>query len=483
MSIHTLPPYDIDAYLIEVELLLDWYLPRLGVTVTDEARATFVALWREALLPAIEAPADLGAARFPFAEPDLAARARRHRARRPARFPGRGDGPGGLRSRLAVAGRPRRRAGADGGRAARPLRPQARRGRSRVSTPPDFIQLYATLAAQRASKILGIFARLDRRDGKPQYLRHIPRVWGYLQRSLAHPALAPLTTGTARTCRRRTCCSRRTRMTDLRSQLRPHAPWCLPPASASACGRSPTACRSRWCRSPASRCSIMCSIGSPPAGVERAVVNVHYLADQIERHLAGRTAPRIVISDEREQAARHRRRRGQGAAGCSATQPFFHVNSDTIWIDGVKPNLDRLAEAFDPAHDGRAAAARAGRRPASAMPGRGDFTMAADGRLTRRGERDVVPFVYAGAAILRPALFAGRAAGRVLADAAVRPRRRGGPAAWPAARRPLDACRHARRHRRGRSRDCGECQLAVLSTAALICSDSANACIARLRAR
>jgi aminoglycoside/choline kinase family phosphotransferase len=57
-----------------------------------------------------------------------------------------------------------------------------------------FARLYATLAAQRATKILGIFARLDRRDGKPQYLRHIPRLWGYLQRSLAHPALAPLKT-------------------------------------------------------------------------------------------------------------------------------------------------------------------------------------------------------------------------------------------------------------------------------------------------
>ncbi len=55
-----------------------------------------------------------------------------------------------------------------------------------------FMQLYATLAAQRATKIFGIFARLDRRDGKPQYLRHMPRLWSYLQRSLAHPALAPL---------------------------------------------------------------------------------------------------------------------------------------------------------------------------------------------------------------------------------------------------------------------------------------------------
>jgi aminoglycoside/choline kinase family phosphotransferase len=57
---------------------------------------------------------------------------------------------------------------------------------------PAFARAYATLAAQRASKILGIFARLEKRDGKPQYLRHLPRVWAYLQRSLAHPALAPL---------------------------------------------------------------------------------------------------------------------------------------------------------------------------------------------------------------------------------------------------------------------------------------------------
>ena len=55
-----------------------------------------------------------------------------------------------------------------------------------------FIRMYVTLAAQRASKILGIFARLDMRDGKPQYLRHIPRIWGYLQRSLAHPSLSAL---------------------------------------------------------------------------------------------------------------------------------------------------------------------------------------------------------------------------------------------------------------------------------------------------
>ena len=66
---------------------------------------------------------------------------------------------------------------------------RARLAADQLSTRPNFAQAYATLAAQRASKILGIFARLERRDGKPQYLRHLPRVWGYLQRSLAHPAL------------------------------------------------------------------------------------------------------------------------------------------------------------------------------------------------------------------------------------------------------------------------------------------------------
>ena len=55
-----------------------------------------------------------------------------------------------------------------------------------------FARLYATLAAQRSTKILGIFARLDRRDHKPQYLRHMPRVWNYLRRALAHPALQAL---------------------------------------------------------------------------------------------------------------------------------------------------------------------------------------------------------------------------------------------------------------------------------------------------
>jgi MurNAc alpha-1-phosphate uridylyltransferase len=139
------------------------------------------------------------------------------------------------------------------------------------------------------------------------------------------------------------------------------------------------------------------------AGVTRAVVNVHYLAEQIERHVAARTAPRITISDERGVLLDT----GGGvvkALPLLGDAPFFHINSDTIWIDGVKPNLTRLAEGFDPATMDALLLLAPG-AGSIGYAGRGDFTMAPDGRLTARAERDVAPFVYAGAAILSPRLF------------------------------------------------------------------------------
>jgi len=139
------------------------------------------------------------------------------------------------------------------------------------------------------------------------------------------------------------------------------------------------------------------------ASVERAVVNVHYLADLIERHLAGRQTPRITISDEREKLLDT----GGGVVKALATlgrEPFFHVNSDTIWIDGEKPNLARLAEAFDPASMD-ALLLLAPVATSIGYSGRGDYTMTKDGRLRRRPEHEAAPFVYAGAALLRPELF------------------------------------------------------------------------------
>lgn len=145
------------------------------------------------------------------------------------------------------------------------------------------------------------------------------------------------------------------------------------------------------------------------AGAARAVVNVHHLADALERHLASRRKPQIVISDEREMLLDT----GGGIAKALpelGDAPFFLVNSDTLWLDGVKPNLVRLAEAFDPA----AMDALLLLAPAAGSigySGRGDFAMLPDGRLRRRAEREVAPFVYAGAAVLSPALFSGAPAG------------------------------------------------------------------------
>jgi MurNAc alpha-1-phosphate uridylyltransferase len=141
------------------------------------------------------------------------------------------------------------------------------------------------------------------------------------------------------------------------------------------------------------------------AGVERAVVNVHYLADQIERHLAGRQKPQIVISDERAELLDT----GGGVVKALpqlGREPFYHVNSDSLWIDSVKPNLVCLADTFDAASmDALLLLAPVAK--SIGYPGRGDFNMSDDGRLVKRGEQEVAPYVYAGAAILAPALFDG----------------------------------------------------------------------------
>ena len=145
------------------------------------------------------------------------------------------------------------------------------------------------------------------------------------------------------------------------------------------------------------------------AGIERAVVNVHYLAEQIERHVAGRKSPQIVISDERAALL------GTGGGVVKALdvlgrEPFIHVNSDTIWIDGARPNLERLAEAFDPAAMD-ALLLLAPVATSIGYAGRGDFSMTTDGRLVQRGENEVAPFVFAGAALLRPYFYNNAPAG------------------------------------------------------------------------
>jgi N-acetyl-alpha-D-muramate 1-phosphate uridylyltransferase len=139
------------------------------------------------------------------------------------------------------------------------------------------------------------------------------------------------------------------------------------------------------------------------AGVERAVVNVHHLADALEKHLAARQRPHIVISDERSELL------GTGGGVAKALPqlgdaPFFLANSDTLWLDGVQPNFMRLGQAFNPDMMD-ALLLLAPTTDSIGYSGRGDYMMLPDGRLQRRAEREVAPFIYAGSAILSPALF------------------------------------------------------------------------------
>jgi MurNAc alpha-1-phosphate uridylyltransferase len=145
------------------------------------------------------------------------------------------------------------------------------------------------------------------------------------------------------------------------------------------------------------------------AGVSEAVVNVHYLPDQIIDHVATRSRPRVIISDERDHVL------GTGGGVVKALpllgdQPFFHVNSDTMWIDGVRSNLTRLAETFQPS-EMDILLLMAPTTTSIGYSGRGDYAMLPDGALRKRREHQVVPFVYAGAAIMSPSLFADAPAG------------------------------------------------------------------------
>ena len=145
-------------------------------------------------------------------------------------------------------------------------------------------------------------------------------------------------------------------------------------------------------------------------GIETAVVNVHYLPDLIEGHLAKRGAspesalPKIVVSDERAALLET----GGGvkkALRLVGTDPFVVFNSDSFWLEGPTPNLARLIAAWDAAQMDILLLV-APTTTSLGYEGAGDFVMAADGRLARRGEGRVAPFIYAGVAVLKPELFA-----------------------------------------------------------------------------
>ncbi len=139
------------------------------------------------------------------------------------------------------------------------------------------------------------------------------------------------------------------------------------------------------------------------AGIGRAVVNVHYMADKITAHIAPRTMPEVVLSDERDAlldtgggVARALPKLGAG--------PFVIHNADSTWLEGVGSNMGRLCDAWDDERmDFLLLLALAS--GSVGYDGRGDFNMASDGALVRRREREMSPFAFTGVSIAHPRAF------------------------------------------------------------------------------
>ena len=143
------------------------------------------------------------------------------------------------------------------------------------------------------------------------------------------------------------------------------------------------------------------------AGVRRAVVNVHYRAEQIEAHLAARQAtgrpPAIAISDERDLLLET----GGGALKALpllGAAPVLICNSDTVWLEPEHDNIRRLIEFFDPDRMD-AVLLLADRETSLGYAGTGDFNAVFDLMLQRPARGETVPFVFAGVSIAAPRLF------------------------------------------------------------------------------
>lgn len=186
---YAIPTFDTDALLVEVGLMLEWYLPDRGAEPSNTLRAEFVTMWRD-LLGKTAAAARTWVMRD-FHSPNLIWLGERSDTAQvgiidfqdavlgPAAYDlvsllqdARIDVPEQLELTLLTRYIKARRAADEG------------------FDPAGFAELYAIMSAQRNTRLLGTFARLNRRDGKPQYLRHQPRIWTYLSRSLAHPTLS-----------------------------------------------------------------------------------------------------------------------------------------------------------------------------------------------------------------------------------------------------------------------------------------------------
>ena len=182
-----LPPYDDQRLLEEALLLTDWYLPALGRPPGPEAREAYIAAWRRVLPVARAVPETLVLRDYHVDNLMVVAGRKGLQACGLLDFQDAVLGPVTY-DLVSLLEDVRRDVSPD---LAREM--MARYLKQRGDLDADaFRASYAVLGAQRNAKIIGIFTRLSRRDGKPHYLKHIPRTWRLLEGDLAHPALAPV---------------------------------------------------------------------------------------------------------------------------------------------------------------------------------------------------------------------------------------------------------------------------------------------------
>lgn len=427
-----LPAFDDARALREVSLLLDWYWPATQDTpLTPEPREAYLAAWRAVLPKRHAAPDTL--VLFDYHVDNLMVLPNR-----------KGVAACGLLDfqDALIAPRPFDLVSLlkDVRRDVPPKLVTAMRERYAAGFPnlerAAFDTSYAVIGAQRNTRILGTFTRLLLRDGKSSYLQFMPRTWKQVEDSLSHPTLAPVREWFDRhipAAARRTPVLDETLLTriaktpltpaqharlkelvaaNLESQRTAGAGLISVPTRAMvlAAGlgtrlRPLTDTVPKPMVKVAGRPMIDTVIDRLAAiGVAEIVVNTHHLAEVIESHLRARQQPRIAFSREPDILET-----GGGirkALPLLGDLPFYVVNGKIVWLNGKVDALIRLAEAWD---DGRMDGLLLLQPTVTAIGynGPGDFHIDQIGRLRRRREWEVAPFVYAGIQILHPRLFQG----------------------------------------------------------------------------
>jgi len=266
-----------------------------------------------------------------------------------------------------------------------------------IENDENFRTAYAVMGAQRNAKILGIFVRLARRDGKEHYMDMIPRVAAHFTRDISHPALAELRTWISK-------------YTQSLSNSKPITTAPITTAMVMAAGHG-----TRMHPLTDNTCKALVEVGGKTlidhmldrlheAGITRAVVNVHAFADKLEAHLQARTTgPEIIISDERAELLET----GGGvvkALPLLGNGPVLICNIDAVWTEDT-PVLKELMQFWN-GQEMDELFLLAPVENTIGYHGKGDFEAGLDLHLVRRWQ-DTAPYVYAGVQVFKPSLAQG----------------------------------------------------------------------------